>query len=327
MGGDADTNPLSYQLQLSSDEGASWSPLTPVMTGTSHGLSTDLLDSGSKRLRIMVTDGFDTAWAVRSVTFTNPLKVTSVLPPNEAVSVDPGTSVSVLFATGLDEATLSTSTFQLQEGGTLIPVAGTVSYTRSPAWPCSLPRRRSSLAPLRGAAGRLPQGPPRQPIGHPVSMELLHGGGHDAARRRPHQSGPQRIGSALNALVQVVFSEPVKPSTLTSSSFRLLDASGKPVSGSVTPSTDQLAALFTSSAPLLPGVEYTAVVSATVEDLAGNPLEVSHSWTFTTGTTSSNGLRIIGNYSDQAMMWMATSSSTTSPCPWTWRCCSTGRTT
>ena len=299
-GSDADGNPLSYQLQLSSDGGASWSPLTPVKEGTSHSLNTAIMGSGSKMLRIMSTDGFDTTWAVRSVTFVNPLKVTSVLPTSGEVGVDLNSTVSVLFATEVNETTLSTSTFQLRDGSSQL-VPGTVRYNRSSRMALFTP-----AAPLKPDTGYVAQ--------LASSISDLHGNTLGAAYQWSFSTAadtkppsvvrtspaPGELSVPLNALVQVTFSEPVSPTTLTSSSFQLRDANGQVVTGSVTTSADGLAAIFTASGPLLPSVEYTASVAATVTDRAGNSLGTSHSWTFTTGTTSSNGLRIVGNYSDQA---------------------------
>jgi Bacterial Ig-like domain len=110
-----------------------------------------------------------------------------------------------------------------------------------------------------------------------------------------------QLGVPLNGLVQAQFSENISPSSLTSSSIQLLDAAGGLVSGQVVLSSTDLSAIFIPAAALAPSMEYTVRLASSIKDAAGNPLESDYSWKFTTGTTTTNGVRIVGNYSDQAI--------------------------
>lgn len=88
---------------------------------------------------------------------------------------------------------------------------------------------------------------------------------------------PQRRDVPLNAVLLVVFSEPVDAATLTPSSVQLLLDGGVPVDGTVASGNDaNLAATlatFAPAEPLLPEAEYTLRVTQEVEDLDGDALE------------------------------------------------------
>ncbi|MCP4108986.1 MAG: Ig-like domain-containing protein, partial [Desulfobacteraceae bacterium] len=85
---------------------------------------------------------------------------------------------------------------------------------------------------------------------------------------------------AVNAYVTATFSEPVKPSTINSSTFFLSSESGY-ISGTV--SYSDTTAFFTPSENLADDTIYTATVTAGVENLAGNYLEADYTWSFKTG--------------------------------------------
>ena len=100
-------------------------------------------------------------------------------------------------------------------------------------------------------------------------------------RTRPPKG---RIDVALSISVIVVFTEPMKPETINSSSIRLL-RNGIPVSGSVTVLNNGWEATFEPSAMLAPNSSYTLLVTDQVADLDGDRLEHELSTSFTTGTT------------------------------------------
>ncbi len=85
---------------------------------------------------------------------------------------------------------------------------------------------------------------------------------------------------ALNIAPSVTFSEPVKPATITFT----LSGGGRAVAGTL--SYSGTTAIFTPSIWLAYNTQYTASVSAGVQDLAGNPMPTSYFWSFTTGTAA-----------------------------------------
>jgi hypothetical protein len=91
----------------------------------------------------------------------------------------------------------------------------------------------------------------------------------------PHNGG---TGFEPDATLTVTFSEAMDAATLDAMHV-LVKRGQAPVAGAVAASG--AAATFTPASPLALGVLYTAVVSAGVKDLAGNPLAADHIWTFT----------------------------------------------
>ncbi len=87
------------------------------------------------------------------------------------------------------------------------------------------------------------------------------------------------IDIALNSALTAVFSEPINASTLNNTSFIVTSAGGA-VAGTVT--LTDLTATFTPTIALDQNTTYTASISETVKDLAGNTLGAAFRWTFTT---------------------------------------------
>ena len=93
---------------------------------------------------------------------------------------------------------------------------------------------------------------------------------------------PQKRDVPLNALMLVVFSEPIDAATLTASSLQLL-LDGVPIAGAVGFADEgHLMATFTPAAALAPEVEYKLRVTRDVKDLSGESLQAAVSVTFAT---------------------------------------------
>lgn len=107
--------------------------------------------------------------------------------------------------------------------------------------------------------------PPRRPPG--------------VVRTRP---GKGRTDVALNVQVLVVFSEPVQPSSVTSSSFALR-REGVVVSGRVQVAPDGLSAEFIPDSPLQPETSYELTIDQTIRDVDGDALDEPAVVPFTTG--------------------------------------------
>jgi len=95
-------------------------------------------------------------------------------------------------------------------------------------------------------------------------------------------------GVAVTTTVTATFSETMAASTITTTSFTL-KAGTAPVSGSVSYNSDTYTATFTPSANLAIGTTYTATLSTTITDAAGNPLASAYSWNFTTASVVTPG--------------------------------------
>lgn len=133
------------------------------------------------------------------------------------------------------------------------------------------------------------------------------GGGSDAAPDAPDTTPPTVVahspdvnatGVSRSASISVTFSEPVAPATVTTSSYRIVDASNSSVAGSI--STAGSNVTFTPAAPLSPSSQYTAAITTDVTDLAGNHLASASSWSFTTGTAGWTAPQLVENNMNMA---------------------------
>lgn len=91
------------------------------------------------------------------------------------------------------------------------------------------------------------------------------------------------IGASQSLPISVRFSEDMDPTTVSTSSFQLVDAAGTPIPGRVT-YADRAVTFFPSTP--LGSASYTAIVTTNAEDLSGNPLTAPYSWNFTLDVTS-----------------------------------------
>ncbi|MCG8473167.1 MAG: Ig-like domain-containing protein [Desulfobacterales bacterium] len=100
-------------------------------------------------------------------------------------------------------------------------------------------------------------------------------------------SGQSNVSAdtTLNAL----FTEEVKPATVTTASFTLATNSGDLISGQVAYNEETRTASFTPNAALSAGTTYTATLTTAIQDKAGNALSQNHSWSFTTTPPPDSG--------------------------------------
>jgi hypothetical protein len=103
------------------------------------------------------------------------------------------------------------------------------------------------------------------------------------------------VGIPLDTTIETTFSEPVRASSVTISTFKLENgADNTPVLSDVSLSDDGTIATLTPTAPLSPSTSYKATVTTGLKDLAGNAIASDETWTFITGegaptsTTSDN---------------------------------------
>jgi alpha-tubulin suppressor-like RCC1 family protein len=101
---------------------------------------------------------------------------------------------------------------------------------------------------------------------------------------------PKKRDVPLNAVMLVVFSEPISVSALSGSSVQVL-LGGVPVAGTLRfADSEQLALTFTPDEPLAAGTDYTILVTQAIQDLDGEALAEEFRVDFTTATTSATGV-------------------------------------
>jgi hypothetical protein len=96
-------------------------------------------------------------------------------------------------------------------------------------------------------------------------------------------SGSSSVSTATS--VSATFSLAMNPTTITGSTFRLLDSSNNPVPASVSYNASTFTATLTPSSALTAGASYQAVItggSSGVKDTSGNPMASNYAWLFTT---------------------------------------------
>ncbi|HBG04284.1 MAG: hypothetical protein A2075_06295 [Geobacteraceae bacterium GWC2_58_44] len=96
-------------------------------------------------------------------------------------------------------------------------------------------------------------------------------------------------GVEVSAPVSARFSEPMDPESITSTSFTVDGITG-------TVSYDPLtqSAIFTPAATLAYSTTYTAAIGTGVRDLAGNPMELPATWSFSTEAPPVTMVRLLG---------------------------------
>lgn len=303
-GSDADSSDLAYQLQFSGDAGATWTPLMPVGVDTESMLDTTLLPSGPNRgLRVLVTDGFNTAYATRAVTIANPLTVLSQTPEpsDQNVPVDP--LLQMLFNTPIDAQTLSAQSVKLTTSW-----GGVVDITLH----LSDDGRELTLQPLAPLAANTSYGISINDGLKDISgANVAYGRFSTGFTTEPDTEAPYVVatypsdgatGVPRTALVQATLNETLSFGAIGKDTFRLQDAAGKEVSGTAFSSSQaSTMGFFRPTFALEPDTTYTATLVAEVSDAAHNPLGAARTWHFTTGPDMGLEAAIVGNYAEQAV--------------------------
>jgi len=209
-----------------------------------------------------------------------PPQVTATYPTANATDVYPYFPLTATFSKRLDETTVTTETFTLEDADG--PVAGAVSYdagTRTAAFAptAALDAQTRYTATLTTGLKET----------HGIAMAADYSWSFttgDADTTPPtitgHAPAPNAADVPLSANVVVTFSEALDPATLTGN-FTLTGPYGA-VPAAVTYNPATFAMTLNPSANLLPTARYTATVAAAVADWAGNTLGADSVWSFET---------------------------------------------
>ncbi|WP_165783233.1 Ig-like domain-containing protein [Leptospira barantonii] len=254
---------------------ATFTPAAPLNYGTTYTatITTLVKDLASNYLSAPFIWSFTTG-AGPDVT---PPTVSLVSPANGTINVGVNTSVSAVFSEPMACATLTTASFTLT-GGAAIPgtvsCAGT-SATFSPS--VALAYNTTYTAKITTGAKDLAT----NSVAAIYTWTFTTGNAPDTTAPTVSFVSPANgfTGFAINGSLSISFSEVVSCATVTSTSIVLSDGSAIP--GTV--GCSGTSATFTPSSSLAYGTAYTATIATTVTDLAGNPLAVPFSWSFSTG--------------------------------------------
>ena len=203
-------------------------------------------------------------------------------PLNNATGVALNKAVSVTFNGAMDPLTMSTSTFGLTQGVTV--VAGTVAYTGTKATftpAASLVAGKIYTATITTGAKDI--------AGNAMTSKYLFNftttGGTVVDLTAPTISLTDPLNNAtavaVTKAVAVTFSEAMNPLTINASTFTLTQGTTV-VAGIVSYAGTK--ATFTPSASLVAGKIYTVTITTGASDVAGNLLKSNYLLNFTTAT-------------------------------------------
>ena len=207
-----------------------------------------------------------------TVSYTDPA---ANLTPNVAVNKQ----IAVIFSEAMDPLTLTTATFRVING--MIPIAGTVSYAGGTA----IFTPSSNLAANTIYTAMVTTGV-KDIAGNPLAVgytwSFATGAASDTTAPTVNFTDPVNLATnvSVNKKIVATFSEAMAPLTITTATFMVMNGM-IPVAGIV--SYDGVTAIFRPSSNLAANTIYTATVTTGAKDLAGNPLAVGYTWSFTVG--------------------------------------------
>jgi len=210
---------------------------------------------------------------------TTPPTVSFIVPANGATGVATNQTIAAVFSEAMDPLTISTATFTLKQGSTV--VTGTVSY----AGVTAIFTPATGLSPLTVYTATITTGA-KDLAGNALAAAFVWSFTTGAA---PDTTPPTvslvvpangATGVATNQNISAVFSEAMDPLTISTATFTLKQGSTV-VTGTV--SYAGVTATFSPISALAASTNYTATITTGAKDLAGNALATAFVWSFTTG--------------------------------------------
>lgn len=209
--------------------------------------------------------------------------VASTSPAADATDVGIDAVVTATFSETMNNETITSSTFTLNQGTTA--VAGTLTFgamsaTFTPSSPLEAAKVYTGTftTDVKSAAG--------VPLAAIHTFSFTTSAAPDTALPLVSATDPANgaTGVARNKVVSITFSEAMDPATITTGTFTLKNGTTA-VAGTVAYSG--VVATFTANNNLPVATELTATITTGAKDLAGNALAANTVWDFTTGGTLS----------------------------------------
>jgi hypothetical protein len=205
--------------------------------------------------------------------------VSSTVPANGATFVPIGNKLTVTFSEAMDPATITATTFTLQQGATVVP--GTVAYTGVTAvftptgnLAASTVYTATITTGAKDLSGNV--------LAANYTWSFTTGTAVDTTAPTVTLTAPANAatGVPVGNKLTATFSKAMDPLTITTTTFTLQQGATA-VSGTVIYSG--VTAVFTPTSNLTASTVYTATITIGAKDLAGNALATNYVWTFTTG--------------------------------------------
>jgi hypothetical protein len=207
--------------------------------------------------------------------------VSAVAPASGATGAPITGSITATFSEAMATSSITNATFTLAQAGTEVP--GTVLFTGSvatfkpgsdllPSTPCT--------ATISTAATDLAG----NPLATAYSWSFTTGAAPDTTLPTVSSTIPANgaTGALINGSISVTFSEAVNPTSITTTTFTLMQGT-TPVTVSV--STSGAVATMTYTGNLASGTRYDVSIAGAT-DLSGNVLANTYAWSFTTAVAA-----------------------------------------
>ena len=281
--------------------------ITPTPAGTTlppGTLITVWVTTGVKDLQGgAMASAFSCSFTTSTGSDTTPPTVISTTPACSAPDVATNTTVSAVFSKPMDPSTITSSTFTLAPTASLTTdVPGSVAYAGSGNTATFTPTNplAASTSYTLTAIAAIP-GPPavagvEDLAGNTLAQNFTCGftTGSGPVTTPPTviltNPGNLATGVALNAAVNVTFSEAMDPSTITTANILLAQTvSGAAVTGLVSYDALDDIATFTPTVNLLPNTYYTCTITTAVKNVAENPMAAEDVFSFQTGSSGTLG--------------------------------------
>lgn len=208
--------------------------------------------------------------------------VTATSPVAAATGVALNQKLTATFSAAMDPATITASSFTLQQGATVIPgaiavIGTTATFTPTVNLTANSPYTATLTTALKDAAGN--------PLAVNFAWCFFTGVTVDTTLPKVISTQPANTatGVAINPRIGATFSKDMDPSSITATSFTLQQGATA-VAGAV--SYTGTTATFAPASSLALNTVFTATITTAVKDLAGNAPASKYVWTFTTGTLS-----------------------------------------
>lgn len=212
--------------------------------------------------------------------------IISTNPGDAVTAVARNQNITAIFSTPMNAATLTATTFTVTGPGST-PVAGTVTYSGTTAsfnptsdlastvlYTATITTGAKNVAGTALAANHI--------------WTFTTGAISDNTRPDVNSTNPDNnaTGVPINQSITAIFSEAVDSATVNTTTFSLTDGI-TPVAGVVTYAGTT--AVFNPTNNLNVDTNYTATITAAVQDLAGNTMLSDKVWIFKTGSTIAHG--------------------------------------
>lgn len=279
----------------------------PAGTRCSATVTTGAQDNNG----VALSDNFSWAFVTGSSSDITRPTVTQQVPTQDAVAAT-NTQLNATFSEEMTPSSLNAVSFTLKTTTDNIPVQGTVSYavgartaTFIPTNPAPLPHNTSFTATISTAAIDLAG----NAMLAPKVWSFTTAQAFDTTAPTVTLVNPTEDSSVvcINKTVNATFSEPMSPSSLTTTTLTLAPSSSlnTPVTAVISYDAQTRIASINPSTKLTASTAYTATVlggSQGAKDLAGNALQSDKVWQFTTGVGECQSPVALGSAANFAIL-------------------------